>query len=121
MQKESGWQGAHWGHKTVNTTTRFSFDGVEIHAGNGYLLQQFMAAAANQRNDEYGGNMENRCRILMEVLKACVVSCTTVQEACPKGEQYRTTTVQEACLKGELYRSTAVQGGLSPGRSHQQL
>jgi N-ethylmaleimide reductase len=69
------------------------FDGVEIHAGNGYLLQQFMAAATNQRNDEYGGSMENRCRILMEVLKACVakVSSTAVQGACRNGEQYSST------------------------------
>ena len=48
------------------------FDGIEIHAGNGYLLQQFMSTATNQRTDDYGGSIENRCRILLEVLEACI-------------------------------------------------
>lgn len=37
------------------------FDGVEIHGANGYLLDQFMKTAANHRDDEYGGSIENRC------------------------------------------------------------
>jgi N-ethylmaleimide reductase len=46
------------------------FDGVELHAGNGYLLQQFMAAATNQREDKYGGSLESRMRLLLEVVDA---------------------------------------------------
>ncbi|MDP2723972.1 MAG: alkene reductase [Bacteroidales bacterium] len=46
------------------------FDGVEIHASNGYLLHQFFAPASNIRMDEYGGNPENRSRILFELLDA---------------------------------------------------
>ncbi|MBD3226803.1 MAG: NAD(P)-binding protein [Candidatus Lokiarchaeota archaeon] len=46
------------------------FDGVEIHAGHGYLLNQFLSNRTNKRNDQYGGNLENRMRILIEVLKA---------------------------------------------------
>jgi N-ethylmaleimide reductase len=46
------------------------FDGVEIHSSNGYLLQQFFNKCANQRTDAYGGSIENRARILFEVLEA---------------------------------------------------
>lgn len=46
------------------------FDGVEIHAANGYLLQQFLEDNANQRQDRYGGSIENRSRLLFEVLEA---------------------------------------------------
>ncbi len=46
------------------------FDGVEIHAANGYLLDQFLRDATNQRSDEYGGNAENRMRFLNEVIDA---------------------------------------------------
>ncbi|KQU80240.1 1,2-oxophytodienoate reductase [Ensifer sp. Root31] len=45
-------------------------DGVEIHAANGYLVQQFLAASANVRTDEYGGSNENRARFAIEVAKA---------------------------------------------------
>lgn len=46
------------------------FDGVEIHAANGYLLDQFLHDQTNQRTDEYGGSIENRLRILGEVIDA---------------------------------------------------
>jgi N-ethylmaleimide reductase len=46
------------------------FDGVEIHAANGYLLQQFLEDKTNHRTDRYGGSIENRARLLFEVLDA---------------------------------------------------
>jgi len=46
------------------------FDGVEIHAANGYLLDQFLRDGTNIREDEYGGNIENRSRFLFEVIEA---------------------------------------------------
>jgi N-ethylmaleimide reductase len=46
------------------------FDGVEIHAANGYLIDQFLQSKTNQRSDGYGGSPENRCRFLREVLDA---------------------------------------------------
>lgn len=46
------------------------FDGVEIHAANGYLLDQFLQSRTNQRTDGYGGSVENRYRILKEVVEA---------------------------------------------------
>lgn len=44
------------------------FDGVEIHAGNGYLLDQFLRSSTNRRTDAYGGSKENRARLLLEIL-----------------------------------------------------
>jgi len=46
------------------------FDGVEVHAANGYLIDQFLRDGTNQRRDEYGGSAENRTRLLREVLNA---------------------------------------------------
>lgn len=46
------------------------FDGVEIHAANGYLVEQFLKSNTNRRTDDYGGSMENRARFLLEVTKA---------------------------------------------------
>lgn len=46
------------------------FDGVEIHGANGYLLEQFLHTRSNQRTDRYGGSIENRARLLIEVTEA---------------------------------------------------
>lgn len=48
------------------------FDGVEIHAANGYLIDQFLQDGTNKRTDEYGGSVENRARFLLEVAKAVI-------------------------------------------------
>lgn len=48
------------------------FDGVEIHAANGYLIDQFLKDKTNQRTDAYGGSIENRARFLLEVTEAVV-------------------------------------------------
>jgi N-ethylmaleimide reductase len=48
------------------------FDGVEIHGANGYLLDQFAKDGANKRTDAYGGSIENRARLMLEVSKAVV-------------------------------------------------
>jgi N-ethylmaleimide reductase len=45
------------------------FDGAEIHSSNGYLLHQFFSTTSNKRTDEYGGSIENRARILFEVIE----------------------------------------------------
>jgi len=50
-------------------------DGVEIHAANGYLLDQFISSGTNQRNDAYGGSIENRIRLLLEVTDAVSRVC----------------------------------------------
>ncbi len=48
------------------------FDGVEIHAANGYLIDQFLRDGTNHRTDEYGGNLENRLRFLREITEAVI-------------------------------------------------
>ena len=48
------------------------FDGVELHAANGYLLEQFIRPTSNQRTDAYGGSIENRARFVLEVVDAVV-------------------------------------------------
>jgi 2,4-dienoyl-CoA reductase-like NADH-dependent reductase (Old Yellow Enzyme family) len=48
------------------------FDGVEIHGANGYLLDQFLQDSTNRRTDEYGGPIENRARLLLEVTDAAI-------------------------------------------------
>ena len=46
------------------------FDGVELHAANGYLLDQFLRSSTNKRNDRYGGSIENRMRLMLEAVDA---------------------------------------------------
>ncbi|KAI4375843.1 hypothetical protein MLD38_013664 [Melastoma candidum] len=46
------------------------FDGVEIHGANGYLIDQFLKDGVNERMDEYGGSLENRCRFALEIVEA---------------------------------------------------
>lgn len=48
------------------------FDGVEVHGANGYLLEQFLQSRSNQRTDAYGGSIENRARLTLEVTRAVV-------------------------------------------------
>jgi N-ethylmaleimide reductase len=51
------------------------FDGVEIHAANGYLIEQFLRDSTNRRTDAYGGSLEKRARLLLEVVDAVAGAC----------------------------------------------
>ena len=53
-----------------NAVETAGFDGVEIHGANGYLLDQFLKNGSNERTDDYGGSIENRARLLLEVTRA---------------------------------------------------
>lgn len=48
------------------------FDGIEIHAANGYLIDQFLHDQSNHRQDQYGGSIKNRCRLLLEIVDVCI-------------------------------------------------
>lgn len=58
--------------KAAENAKQAGFDGVEVHSANGYLLDQFLQDGSNQRTDSYGGSIENRARLLLEVLDAVV-------------------------------------------------
>ena len=58
--------------KGAENAKKAGFDGVEIHGANGYLLDQFLQDKSNQRSDSYGGPIENRARLMLEVTDACV-------------------------------------------------
>jgi N-ethylmaleimide reductase len=58
--------------RAAQNAIKAGFDGVELHGANGYLVQQFLSTNVNQRNDEYGGSIENRARFLLEVLDGMI-------------------------------------------------
>ncbi|KAF8270075.1 putative NADPH2 dehydrogenase chain OYE2 [Lactarius quietus] len=58
--------------KAASNAIEAGFDGVEIHAANGYLLDQFLQTVSNERTDEYGGSIDNRVRFPLEVISAVV-------------------------------------------------
>lgn len=58
--------------KGAENAKKAGFDGVEIHGANGYLLDQFLQDGTNKRTDDYGGPVENRARLLLEVTDAAV-------------------------------------------------
>ena len=58
--------------KAARNAIEAGFDGVEVHAAYGYVLDQFLQPVSNQRTDEYGGSIENRLRFPLEVIDAVV-------------------------------------------------
>lgn len=63
---------ADFGRAARAAVEEAGFDGVEVHAANGYLIDQFLRSSSNHRQDAYGGIIENRARFLFEVLDAIV-------------------------------------------------
>jgi N-ethylmaleimide reductase len=59
-------------HAARHAVSSAGFDGVEVHGANGYLLDQFLKTGANRRTDDYGGSIENRARLMLEVMRAVV-------------------------------------------------
>jgi 2,4-dienoyl-CoA reductase-like NADH-dependent reductase (Old Yellow Enzyme family) len=65
--------------KAAANARKAGFDGVEIHAASGYLPHQFLSSTLNQRDDEYGGNVENRVRFVMEIFEAAAAEFTNAR------------------------------------------
>jgi 2,4-dienoyl-CoA reductase-like NADH-dependent reductase (Old Yellow Enzyme family) len=55
---------------TATKAFKAGFDGIEIHMAHGYLIHQFLSPICNDREDKYGGNLENRCRLAIEISKS---------------------------------------------------
>jgi 2,4-dienoyl-CoA reductase (NADPH2) len=86
------------------------YDGVELHGAHGYLIAQFMSRSANQRTDQYGGDLRNRFRFLQELITAIRESCSadfalgvrmSAEEEIPDG-----IDTDEACRFAELLAET---------------
>ena len=83
------------------------FDGVQIHAANGYLIDQFLRDGSNQRDDDYGGSIENRARLLDEVTEAIIAEVgadRTAVRLSPNGETQGVIDSDPATLFSQVAR-----------------
>lgn len=90
--------------RAAGRAQKAGFDGVELHASHGYLIQQFLSPYSNKRDDCYGGTRENRLRFLKEIIEGVRRECEsdfplivrlTVEEFIPSEENNRGITLDE--------------------------
>ena len=70
MTKDEIRQAVDWFAQGARRAREAGIDGVELHSSHGYLINQFLSSAINDRTDEYGGSLENRARFLLEIVRA---------------------------------------------------
>lgn len=92
---------------------RAGFDGVEIHAANGYLIDQFLQDRSNRRSDRYGGPIENRVRLLNEITDA-VIGVWGAERVgvhlAPRGDSHDLGDSDPAALFTQVARDMAARG-----------
>lgn len=100
---------------------RAGFDAIEIHMGHGYLLSQFISPATNQRKDEYGGSLENRMRLPLQVLQAVrravgedfpVLAKINLSDGFAGG-----LTLEESCRSAQLLEQAGINAIVMSGGS----
>lgn len=108
------------------------FDGVEVHAANGYLIDQFLRAGSNQRTDAYGGSIENRARLLVEVMDAIcaeigagrtgirISPVTPANDVADPDPQPLFTHVVEQLAQWPLAYVHVIEGATGAARDYQQ-
>lgn len=111
---------------------RAGFDGVEIHGANGYLLDQFLQDSTNKRTDDYGGSIENRARLMLEVTDA-VTSVWGARRVgmhlAPRGDMYSMGDTNPAATFGYVAEQLRQRGlafiaareSVGPGRLGPEL
>jgi len=121
---------------TASRAVEAGFNGVQIHAAHGYLLSQFLSPLTNQRTDQWGGSLENRARLLYEIVKAVkkVVPMETAisvkinsadfqrggfdaDDALQVVKELGNLNVDLVELSGGSYESPAMQGNTADGRT----
>src|SRR6266436_1448621 len=94
--------------KAAENAMAAGFDGVEVHAANGYLIDQFLRDRTNKRSDQYGGSIENRTRFLLEVMNAVTSavgrervggSCATARTSAPTNTAAASKTGPAFCWR----------------------
>ncbi|ABR60095.1 alkene reductase [Sinorhizobium medicae] len=118
--------------KAARAAIEAGFDGVEIHAANGYLIDQFLRSGSNERTDAYGGSIENRARFLFEVVDAVtgeigagrvgirISPVTPANDAFDPDPQPLFTYVVEGLARYPLAYVHVIEGATGGARDHQQ-
>lgn len=121
---------------TAQQAEAAGFDGVEIHAAHGYLLSQFLSPLTNQRNDRWGGSIENRARLLLEITRriratvrptfAVAVKLNSadfqrggfdLDDACAVVAMLNPLGIDALEISGGSYEAPAMQGRTADGRT----